>query len=185
MNKYFITISGYGAEVTIGNLSDQQLDIIREKNIENKPLSEIIWDEDLEKSWYEFDNLYHNYGVGDVFTISIEDSDRKEIYSFNEDILYSDTGILEYVDKFIDTEEPVVMSISGEKGVFFETNFEIDEFFDLNKFKIFVDEEVGINSFCYGTMISKITYDGEELDNWGGSTNGKYFDVYTNVKSIK
>ena len=185
MNRYFISISGYGGEVTVGNLTESQLDIIKEKNIENKTITEIIQDEDLERSWFEFDDLYHNFGVGDVFTINIEEHNGENLYSFNEDILHSETGIFEYQDKFIDTEEPVIMCVSGEKGVFFETRIETDDFFDLTKLKIFIDEEVGINSFCYGTMISKITYDGEELDNWGGSTDGKYFDVYTNMSSIK
>lgn len=180
MAKYNISISGYGAEITIGTLSEQEIQIIKENNLE-KSLSEIISDENLGKSWYDLDDKYHNYGVGDVFTIIVEDENQEVIYNFNEDILHSDTGIFEYNDKSVDTKEPVIMCISGEKGVFFESFIEIDEFFDLSKLKIQVDEEVGINNFCYGMMISKVFYDGEELDNWGGSTDGKYFDVYTNL----
>jgi hypothetical protein len=178
--NYKISISGYGAEITIGSLDERQTKIIKESYID-KSLSEIISDEDLEKSWYDLDDKYHNYGVGDVFTITIEDEKSEVIYSFNEDILNNDTEIFEYNDKFIDTKDPVIMCISGEKGVFFESSLELDEFFDLAKLKINIDEEVGINNFCYGMMISKIFYDGEELDNWGGSTDGKYFDVYTNL----
>jgi len=30
-------------------------------------------------------------------------------------------------------------------------------------------------------MLSKVLYNGEELDNVGGSTDGKYFEVGTNI----
>jgi hypothetical protein len=30
-------------------------------------------------------------------------------------------------------------------------------------------------------MVSKVLYNGEELDNIGGSTDGKYFEVGSNI----
>lgn len=65
------------------------------------------------------------------------------------------------------------------KVLFFESEFYCEEF-DSNKLKIIVDNEVGISSYFYGDMISKIFYDGEELENIGGPTDGKYFEVSCN-----
>jgi hypothetical protein len=182
MKKYNITLSGYGAEVTIGRLNEEQCEILKKAKSEEKSFNEVVWDEELGSSWYELDDFYHNYNVGDTFTITIEDEEGNELHSFTEDILYSDVDFLDYQDKFTDTDESLIMCVSGEKGVFFEATLELEEEFDLSKFKIMVDEEVGIPGTYFGDMLSKVYYDGEELDNWGGSTDGKYFDVYTNLK---
>lgn len=183
MKKYNITISGYGAEVTIGTLTPEQVEIIKEKKSEDKSLNEIVWDEDLGTFWPELDDKYHNYNVGDSFVITIEDEDGNKLHSFTEEELYSETEIFDYQDKFIETSgEHLIMCVSGEKGVFFESTLELEEDFDISKLKIMVDEEVGIPGSYFGEMLSIVTYDGEELDNWGGSTDGKYFDVYTTLK---
>lgn len=182
MKKYNIIISGYGGEVTIGKLTDEQVEVIKKAKENDKSLEDLIWDDELDTSWHEIDDLYHNFNVGDVFHLLVEDDETKEeIVSLNEDILYSDTEILEYQDKYVDTLDPVLMCVSGEKGVFFEATLELEEEFDINKLKIMVDEEVGVSGYHFGNMLSRVSYDGEELDNWGGSTDGKYFEVYTNL----
>lgn len=182
MKKYNISISGYGGEVTIGKLNDEQCQILKKAKTEDKSFNEVVWDEELGSSWYEIDDIYHNYNVGDSFTITIEDEEGNEIHSFDEDIIYSDVEFLDYQDKYTETDEPLIMCVSGEKGLFFESTLELEGEFNLSKLKIMVDDEVGIPGIYYGYMLSKILYDGEELENWGGSTNGKSFDVYTNIK---
>jgi hypothetical protein len=102
------------------------------------------------------------------------------VYEFTDELLYTECELFEYVDKFVSSKDPMVLSVSGEKGVFFESSFECDEF-DLSQLKLVIDTEVGISEYFYGDMVSKVLYNGEELDNIGGSTDGKYFEVGSNI----
>lgn len=181
MKKYTIYISGYGAEVSIGTLTNEQIETIKQAVNNDITLTTIVWEEMLGKSSYELDDVYHNWGCGDVFSIKVVDENLVDIFECTEELLYSDTNLFEYRDKFFDSENPMIMSVSGEKGVFFESTIECDNF-DPNKLKITIDSEVGITNYYYGDMISKICYDGEELDNIGGSTDGKYFEAGTNLE---
>jgi hypothetical protein len=181
MEKFTIDIRGYGAEITIGRLTDEQVENI--KNYDGD-LNDLVFDDDaLGAYWAEIDDIYHNFNVGDVFTITITDEDGNELYQFNDDdIIYNDESPIEieYDDKYNDTEEPCLVCCSGEKGSFFEAYIEAEEF-DISKLKIVIHEDVGVhNCYNFGNMIGNIYYDGEELDNYGGSTDGKSFDVSIN-----
>lgn len=57
---------------------------------------------------------------------------------------------------------------SSEKGCFFETIVQTDTLFDLKKLRFIVDEAPNGEDVLFG-----ITYNGEDLDNGGGDTNGK------------
>jgi hypothetical protein len=72
------------------------------------------------------------------------------------------------------------MCASFEKGGFFEGDIEIEDDFDITKLKINIDEEIGIEEYYFGDIVSSVYYDDEEVDNYGGSTNGKSFDVTKN-----
>jgi len=181
MKKYSIYISGYGAEVSIGTLTPEQVEILNNEISKGTTMTTIVWEEMLGKSSYELDDLYHNWGCGDVFSVVVEDENKQVIFECTEKQLYTDSNLFEFQDKYIDSTEPMVMSVSGEKGVFFESIIECDNF-DLDKLKISIDSEVGIPNYFYGDMISKICYDGEELYNIGGSTDGKYFEAGTNLE---
>ena len=180
MKKYNITIWGYGAEVTIGSLSNEQVHLIKSKISDDYTLQDIILGEELGVGFYELDDIYHNWGVGDKFNVSITDERGEVVYEFTDELLYTECELFEYVDKFVSSKDPMVVSVSGEKGVFFESSFECDEF-DLSQLKLVIDTEVGINEYFYGDMVSKVLYNGEELDNIGGSTDGKYFEVGSNI----
>ena len=72
------------------------------------------------------------------------------------------------------------MNASGEKGTFFDSVIE-DEEFDLSKLKIILMGEIGTNDFYIDDMVSKVLYNGDELENLGRSTDNKSFDSYINV----
>ncbi len=180
MKKFNISIWGYGAEVTIGTLTNDQIDIIKSEITEDYTLEDIIWDEKLGNSFYELDDVYHNWGVGDKFNVSVSDESGQEVYQFDDELLFSESEIFSYNDKWVNSTEPMIVCVSGEKGVFFESTIEDDQF-DISKLKIEVDTEVGIDGYFYGDMISGVFYSGEELDNIGGSTDGKFFEVGTNI----
>lgn len=181
MKKFTISIWGYGAEVTIGTLSEQDISIINSELSKESTLQDIVLDEKLGKSFYDIDDIYHNWGVGDKFVLSVTDESGHEVFQISDEELYSDeVDNFEFVDRYQTSTDPLLICVSGEKGSFFESVIECQQF-DSSKLKLIVDQEVGITSYFYGDMISKVIYDGEELDNIGGSTDGKYFDVSSNI----
>jgi len=185
MSKFTIMISGYGAELTIGRLTEEQVENI--KNFEGESLNELAFDDDaLGGFWAEIDDVYHNFNVGDSFTITITNEETSEdIYKIDsDDIIYNDESIVdvEYRDKYFTVDEPCLVCCSQEKGTFFEASIEADEF-DISKLKITIDEDAGLEGcYLYGNMIGEILYDGNELDNWGVGTDGKSFDVNVNFE---
>jgi len=180
--KYSIRISGYGSEITIGAVSDEEKAIL--SNTE-KDLQELVF-EDLEEvcGWSEIDDQFHCFGATTPFTITIEDENGKELYEIDEANIYDydtdDFSLVENEYPEIDATKDLLICYSGEKGSFFLGYVELEGEFDLTKLKIVIsDVEVG-DFFYFGDIISNVLYDGEELDNWGGDTNGKSFDVLKN-----
>jgi len=72
------------------------------------------------------------------------------------------------------------MSVSGEKGTFFTGEFE-DESFDLSKLKLTIMGEIGTNDFYIDDMVSKIEYNGVEVDCIDMLTDNKSFDAYISM----
>jgi hypothetical protein len=186
--KYTVEIYGYGAEVSIGNPSEEEIQLLI--NDEDESLSSIVFDKFEERSWYDIDNQLHHCGCSsENATITIRDEKGNEIAEFSSDNsfeLKSETISVEedlelfnweYTD--IDESKPLMMSVSSEKGRFFEGQFETDNF-DITKFKINGVDEIGLSDFYWGDMITSVSYDGEEIENYGGDTDGKSFDVYIN-----
>ena len=69
---------------------------------------------------------------------------------------------------------------SSEKGTFFDGTIETTGDFDVKKLKI------QINEYPNGEdIIDGVTYDGEEVDNEGGDTNGKGYSahVWSNINT--
>lgn len=180
--KYTINISGYGSEITIGSVTEEEKAILSNPE---KDLHELVF-EDLEEvcGWSEIDDQFHCFGATSPFTITIEDENGNELYNLNEENIYDyDTDEFSLVENEypeIDTTQDLLICYSGEKGSFFLGYVELEGEFDITKLKIvFSDVEVG-DFFYFGDIISNVLYDGEELDNWGGDTSGKSFDVLKN-----
>jgi len=186
MKKYKVTIYGYGAEVTIGSVDEEQKAII---NNPDKELWEIVTN-DLEDwgSWYEIDDQYHRWGASGTFTILIEDENGEEVYKIDSDNLSEfDTEEFQLVDyeyTEIDESKDLLMCASFEKGGFFEGDIETEEF-DITKLKITIDEEIGIEEYYFGDIVAGVYYDDEEVDNYGGSTTVSHLMLLRTFKKKK
>jgi hypothetical protein len=101
--------------------------------------------------------------------------ESENINQFDSD----DFTLINYECVEIDNSQDLLMCVSFQKGVLFESIIE-DENFDIKKLQIKVDGEVGINTFTWGDMLSTVSYDGIELDNTGTYTEEEDFQVYTN-----
>jgi hypothetical protein len=182
MKKYTILITGYGSEITIGSVTDEQKEILSN---EEKDLIDIVND-DLEEfgGYYEIDDQFHRWGAADVFTITIKDENGDTLYEINDnDKSEYDTDDFELFENKcpeINEELDLLITVSTEKGVFFKGEIEIDDDFDITKLKITVDSDIEVGEYYFGDIISGVYYNGEEIDNYGGDTNGKSFDVYKN-----
>lgn len=180
--KYSIRISGYGSEITIGSVTEEEKAILSNPE---KDLHELVF-EDLEEvcGWSEIDDQFHCFGATSPFTITIEDENGNELYEIDEENIYDydtdDFSLVENEYPEIDATKDLLICYSGEKGSFFLGYVELEGEFDITKLKIVIsDVEVG-EFFYFGDIISNVLYDGEELDNWGGDTDGKSFDVVKN-----
>jgi len=186
---YKITMWGYGGERVMGKVSREIYDYFRERRLD---LSDYAWDSDYADdhnipeemqpfppgSWYECDSMCHTNGVSrDNGTLQIEDENgetviEKSLDSF--DGLDEDTVEFECFDEhWIDQKEPgtvVFIGCSHEKGTFFESEINLTAPFDITKLKLISEEVDGEE------IIDTVVYDGEEIDNWGGSTDGKSSD---------
>jgi hypothetical protein len=185
---YKISMWGYGSEKVMGTVDRKIYDYFKSRRLD---LSDYAWDSDYAEehnipeefqpfppgSWYEGDNLAHACGVNrDAGTIQIEDETGETVYERQLDGL---TGFDEEEPEpqfecndevWIDQEEPgtvVFLGDSSEKGTFFEGNIELTQPFDITKLTLGYDEIDG------EPIINSVLYDGEGIENWGGSTNGK------------
>lgn len=140
-------------------------------------------------TWYEpKDKIEHIWGVGSdsaYVTIDKIDSDewnakhlkdivdREELYALinrlDEEVDYEveHTEGLENA-RYAEKGDYVCQMYSAEKGTFFEAILETPGLIDLQKLKFVIDEAPNGEDTLFG-----IQYDGEELDNNGGDTNGK------------
>lgn len=178
MKKYTINVYGYGCEITMGRLSEEQYKLISEADEDD--LYDVIYLDEF-GHWAEVDDIYHNFAASTTSTLTVEDEDGNEVYKLDLEDNY-DQDIVEYVDKYFPAEEAnCLVCCSHEKGNFFSTEIEIEEDFDPSKLKIIIHEDLGLhNCYTYGDLIGEITYNGEELDNCGGDTIGKSFDIKLN-----
>jgi hypothetical protein len=180
MKKYNVSIQGYGCELTIGSVTEEQKEIL---NNEDKDIYEIVND-DLEDfgGYYEINDQFHRWGASDVFTITIKDEDDNVVFEVTDESKYDyDTDDFELFESKcpeINEDLDLLITQATEKGSFFLGDFETDGEFDITKLKITVDSDIEVGEFYFGDIISGVYYDGEEVDNYGGDTSGKSFDVY-------
>ena len=186
---YTIQIWGYGGEYVMGTVERKIYDYFKQRRLS---LSDYAWDSDYAEehnvpeefqpfpsgSWYECSDMCHTSGADrNCGTLQICDENGETVYERSlEDIDgYSDDSpeIGGGEEVWIDSKDPgtvVFIGVSNEKGTFFESEIELNEPFDITKLCISYDE-IDCNE-----IISMVTYDGEDLDNNGGNTNGKSSD---------
>ena len=188
---YKISMWGYGGEKVMGTVDRKVWDYCMEKQVD---LSEIAWsDEDTVQdemdldidmlpftpgSWDECDDMAHTNGVSrNAGTLQIEDENGTVVFEKRlEDI---DGGTDDGPEWSCNDEawvgskpEGTVVFIgsSNEKGTFFEGEIELTAPFDITKLTLGYDDIDGEE------LVNSVTYDGEDIDNWGGGTDGKSSD---------
>lgn len=148
------------------------------------------------RPWYEPpDEIDHVWGVsadGAYVTIDKVDGDDYNSKHLEDIIDHEDLNDLaqrigdetdweveltgadhDYGNKWADKGDYICQFQSAEKGTFFEAILQTDTLFDIKKLRVLVAEAPSGEDTVYG-----VTYDGEELDNVGGDTNGKGYYVY-------
>ena len=187
---YKISMWGYGGEKVMGTVDRKVWDYCNDNQVD---LSEIAWSDedtveemglDLEKlpfqpgQWYECDDMGHINGVSrDAGTIQIEDENGNTVFErpIDDCIGDEDTPSLCCSDEvWIGSRskgEVVFVGSSNEKGTFFEGEIELTAPFDITKLELNYDE------FDSEDIVTSVSYDGEDIDNWGGSTDGKSSDM--------
>jgi hypothetical protein len=186
---YKISMWGYGGEKVMGTVDKKIWDYCNNNQVD---LSEIAWsDEDTVQeemgldldmlpftpgSWYECDDMGHINGVSrDAGTIQIEDESGNTVLERSLDSIDgTDIGLC-CSDEVWAGSKPkgtvVFIGSSNEKGTFFEGEIELSAPFNIEKLELNYDEFDGED------IITSVTYDGEDIDNWGGSTDGKSSDM--------
>jgi len=188
---YKISMWGYGGERVMGTVDKAIWDYCNDNQVD---LSEIAWgDEDTVEdmgldldmmpfppgSWYECDDMGHVNGVSrSAGTLQIEDENGNTVFEKSLDDITG--GEDDEPDWSCDDEvwagsKPegtvVFIGVSNEKGTFFEADLELRAPFDITKLELHYDEFDGED------IVTGVTYDGEDIDNWGGSTDGKSSDM--------
>ena len=185
---YTVCLWGYGGEKVMGTVSREIYDYFKKRRLD---LSEYAWDSDYADehnipeemqpfppgSWYECDGMAHVNGVSmDAGTIQVNDENNDTVYerSLEDCNGCDDSPSLSCGDEaWIDMEDPgtiVFIGNSHEKGTFFEGEINLKMPFDIEKLEINTDDVDGEE------IVTSVYYDGEEIENYGGSTDGKSSD---------
>lgn len=185
---YKISMWGYGGEKVMGTVSQEVWDYCMTNQVD---LQDIAWDSDAAEemdldedklpfppgSWYECDDMGHTNGVSrDAGTLQIEDENGNVVFEKSLEACDGgdDSPGLNCIDEvWIGSRkkgEIVFVGSSNEKGTFFEADLELTAPFDITKLELCYEEFDGED------IVTSVTYDGEDVDNWGGGTNGKSSD---------
>jgi len=190
---YKIQLWGYGGEYIMGTVDRKIYDYFRSRRLN---LSDFAWDSDYAEendipeemwpftpgSYYDCDNLCHEHGVDrNAGTLQIMDENEDVVYEkqLGDITGYEDSdgnpepewgGGEEYWIGGQPVGTVVFFGVSNEKGTFFEGELPLKTPFNISKLELGYDEIDG------NDIINMITYDGEQVDNWGGDTNGKSSD---------
>ena len=183
---YKIQIYGYGGQVVMGRITQETWNYFRDNRIN---VEDYAWDgdygteipENLQPfypgSWYDCGDIVSSYGVSkSAGTIEITDEQDQTVYTRETNSIDGfDVQIDGEVEAYISGEceqGPIFYGYSSEKGVFFEGEIYLTQPFDENKLKIIVEDIDGDD------IITQVFYDEEEIENFGGSTNGKGSSFY-------
>jgi hypothetical protein len=186
---YTISMWGYGGEKVMGTVSREVYDYCVDNQVD---LQDIAWnsdaaeemelDEDLlpftPGSWYECDDMAHTNGVSrNAGTVQIIDENGETVFEKSLDsIAGGEDGEPEWscFDEAWIGSKPagtvVFIGTSNEKGTFFEGEIELTAPFDITKLTLQYDEVDGEE------LVNSVQYDGEDIDNNGGGTDGKSSD---------
>jgi hypothetical protein len=185
---YTVSMWGYGGEKVMGTVSRESWDYCMSNQVN---LSDIAWNSDAAEEigldadqlpfypgqWYECDNMAHVNGVSrDAGTIQILDENNETVFEKPLEACdgASDSPQWSCSDEAWigsrKTGEIVFVGSSNEKGTFFEGEIPLTAPFNIELLELQYDEVDGEE------IVNGVYYDGEEIDNNGGSTDGKSSD---------
>jgi hypothetical protein len=189
---YKISLWGYGGEKVMGTVDAKVWDYCMTNAVN---LQDIAWsDEDTVQDdmgldldqlpftpgqWYECDDMAHTNGVSrNAGHIQIEDENGTTIFEKSlEDCDGADDSPgwscqdEAWVGMGKKAGDVVFIGSSNEKGTFFEGDIELRAPFDIEKLVLYYDEVDGEE------LVNCVYYDDEEVENYGGSTDGKSSDM--------
>jgi len=190
---YKIQMWGYGGEKVMGRVDSKVWDYCIKHRIDLVDMAWGDYDEIVEErgldpdmlpftpgSWYECDGMAHTHGVSrNAGTIQIEDENGNTVFEKSLDSIVGG-GCDGEPDWCCNDEvwvgqakkgEVVFIGSSNEKGTFFEGEIELKAPFNIEKLVLNYDEIDGEE------LINSVYYDDEEIENYGGSTDGKSSDM--------
>jgi hypothetical protein len=188
---YKISMWGYGGEKVMGTVDPKVWDYCMEHSVN---LVDLAWGDedtvqeemglDLDKlpfypgQWYECDSMAHTNGVSrNTGTIQILNENDETVFEKSLDTCDGGTDSPQWScqdEVWAGSRkkgEIVFIGSSNEKGTFFEGEIELTAPFDIEKLELYYDEVDGEE------LINCVYYDGEEIENYGGSTDGKSSDM--------
>lgn len=180
MAKFTLYIRGYGGEVTLGKITQEQYEYWVDKEAELE--AHTFWDpyeaeEDAEYPnpvtddedplflgyWHELDSVEHTHGASaDNLYVIVEDEDGNEIWS-TDDVELSNNNRIDKDD--LDTGH-YAYAYSAEKGEFYYGEFEADTF-DPEKLQF------NATTILEDCIVDSVHYGEEYIENDGGDTRGK------------
>lgn len=185
---YTVQMWGYGGEKVMGTVDQEVWDYCMDHQVD---LQDIAWNSDAAEemeldadmlpfppgSWYECDSMGHTNGVSrDSGTIQVCDENGNTVYERPlEDCDGSDgSPELTCIDEvWVGSRakgEIVFVGSSNEKGTFFEGEIELTAPFEVEKLCLQYEDFDGED------IVTSLTYNGDDIDNNGGSTDGKSSD---------
>lgn len=190
---YRISMWGYGGEKVMGTVDPKVWDYCLKNRVDLVDMAWGDYDEIIEErgldpdllpftpgSWYECDNMAHVSGVSrSAGTLQIEDENGNTVFEKHFDDI-TGGGCDGEPDWCCNDEvwigmrkkgEVVFVGSSNEKGTFFEGDIELRAPFNIEKLELYYDEVDGEE------IINSVYYDGDEIENYGGSTDGKSSDM--------
>jgi hypothetical protein len=183
---YKIQMWGYGGEYVMGTVDRKIYDYFESRRLD---LSDFAWDHDYADeheipedmwpfppgSWYECDDMGHVHGVDrNSGTLQIEDEAGNTVIERSlEDLDGCDIELSCGDEVWIGSKDSgtvVFVGSSNEKGTFFEGEIELTAPFEIEKLSLQYEEFDGED------IVSGLMYNGEDIDNNGGGTDGKSSD---------
>jgi hypothetical protein len=168
------------------------------ENIEGvPPEAQFLHDKDednYKRPWYESHTEFeHSYGVEwSSAYIVVDEVDSMEYSASHVDSVIEGENLMDMLNELDEASgyelEPVVMGAedeapegteyiaqlySSEKGQFFDGVIETVGEFDIKKLKVYTTEYLNGED-----TVTSIEYDGVEIDNAGGDTNGKGYSAH-------
>jgi len=191
MKKFEVKIYGYGVEIAIGTLTNEENALIKTIKRKKRVSLEDLYSEypdELEENnlqeWYDVDDIYHETGAITKNTfLSVVDLQNNITLCDKKIDLITDLNTTVEEQKFVLKDCPVMVSVSYDEGDFLRGTIEIEdnEDFDISKLEIIKEKilaTINTTGWFSAVIIKYILYNGKDLvDENRGDADRKNFSV--------